>query len=59
MKMKLPNAAFFDLDDTILGTTECSNKCWKLLSEEYAYIDQSVIFVCGFGLMKIVINLED
>ena len=40
MKMKLPNAAFFDLDDTILGTTECSNKCWKLLSEEYAYIFQ-------------------
>ena len=36
--MKFPTAAFFDLDDTILGTTVCSNECWKLLSEEYAPI---------------------
>ena len=40
MKMKFPTAAFFDLDDTILGTTVCSNECWKLLSEEYAPIFQ-------------------
>ena len=35
MKKSFPTAAFFDLDDTILGTTACSNECWKLLSEEY------------------------
>ena len=38
MKNIFPSAVFFDLDDTILGTTVCSNKCWKLLSEEYAPI---------------------
>ena len=38
MKNIFPSAVFFDLDDTILGTTVCSNECWKLLSEEYAPI---------------------
>ena len=36
MKIKFPNAAFFDLDDTILATKLCSSECWELLSEEYA-----------------------
>ena len=58
MKKSFPTAAFFDLDDTILGTTVCSNECWRLLSEEYTPIFHQKGHV-GITATQIVKSIND